>query len=108
MIRIKFDSEKLEEISARAKEEDRTVLGIIYSEYIGVHFPLVKTLNPKNIYCTAKFISTILELDRKLMGDEANGIYLQYAPSIFNFKTFTIDPNEMIAVAWQNNKSKVL
>jgi hypothetical protein len=33
------------------------------------------------------------------MGDEANGIYLQYAPSIFDFKSFTIEENEMIAVA---------
>lgn len=98
MIRIKFDNKKLKEIYTRAKTEDRTVLGIIYSEYIGVYFPLVETLNPKNIYCTANFISTILELDKKLIGDEANRIYLQYAPSVFDFKTFTIEANEMIAV----------
>lgn len=97
MVRIKFSNEKLKEIATQAKAEDRTVLGIVYSEYIGIHFPLVEILNPKNIYCTASFISRLLELDKKLIGDEANTIYMQYSPSIFSFKTFSIEENEIIA-----------
>lgn len=98
MIRIKFDNEKLKEIAIQAKAEDRTILGIIYSEHIGVHFPLIEILNPKNIYCTANFISTILELDKKLIGDKAREIYFQYASSTFRFETFSIEENEMIAI----------
>lgn len=102
MIRIKFDRDTLKEIAIQAKSENRTVLGIIYSEHIGVHFPLVETLNPKNIYCTTQFISMILELDKELIGEKANNIYMQYAPSIFKFKTFQIEVDEMIATVWQN------
>lgn len=98
MIRIKFSDEKLKEISAQARAEDRTVLGVIYSEHIGVHFPLIEILNPKNIYCTAKFISKLLDLDKVIIGEKARDIYFQYAPSIFIFKTFTIEENEMLIV----------
>ena len=101
MIKVKFNNEKLKEIHVQAKVENRTVLGIIYSDYIGIHLPLVETLNPKNIYCTANFISTILELDKELIGEKAREIYFQYAPSIFKFKTFTLEEDEVIAIVWQ-------
>jgi hypothetical protein len=99
VVRIILDKNILNEIVIKARLEDRTVLGIIYSEYIGIHFPLVETLNPKNIYCTASFISKLLELDKELMGERAKEIYMQYSPSVFNFKTFGIEENEMIAGA---------
>ncbi|UUV17569.1 hypothetical protein NRK67_01685 [Fusobacteria bacterium ZRK30] len=97
MIRVKFTDEILKEIYKKAQLEGRAILGIIYSEYIGIYFPLIETLNPKNIYCSANFISKLLDLDKKIIGDEANTIYMQYAPSIFNFKTFSIEENEIIA-----------
>jgi len=98
MVKIKFSNEKLKEISAQARAEDRTVLGIIYSEHIEIHFPLIEILNPKNVYCSAKFISKLLNLDKEIIGEKARDIYFQYAPSIFTFKTFTIEENEMVIV----------
>ena len=96
MTRIKFTDEILEKISIQAKSEDRTILGIIYSEYIKKYFPLTEIVNPQNVYATAKFISRLFELDKNLIGDEARAIYLQYAPSISSFKAVVIGENEMI------------
>lgn len=98
MVRITLPDKKLEEISAQAKLENRTVLGIIYSEYLGVHFPLGEFLNPRHIYCTAKFISKLLELDKKLVGEKSNDLYMQYSPSVFRLKNLTIKENEMIVI----------
>lgn len=97
MIRIKFTDVELEKIYEKAKSEKRTVLGVIYSEYIGVHFPEIEILNARNIYTTTKFISRLLTLDKSLSGEKANLIYFQYAPSIFKCKTFNIEENELIA-----------
>lgn len=98
MIRIKFTDIELEKVYEKAKLEKRTVLGLIYSEYIGVHFPEIEILNAKNIYITTKFISRLLTLDKSLLGEKANLIYFQYAPSIFKFKTFSIEENEVVAI----------
>ena len=97
MIRVKFTDEMLKKIYTKAETEDRTVLGIIYSEYIGIHFPLGKILKPQNIYTTAKFISRLFELDKKLSGDEAKVIYIQYSSSIHSFKAVVVGESEMIA-----------
>lgn len=46
MVRITLPDKELEEILAQAKLENRTVLGIIYSEHIGVHLPLGEFFKP--------------------------------------------------------------
>lgn len=98
MIRVTFSDKKLEKILAQAKSENRTVLGIIYSDHIGVYFPLGEFLNPRRIYCTAKFISKLLELDKELIGEESKDIYMQYSPSVFSLKNLTIEKNEMLVI----------
>ena len=98
MVRVTFSDKKLEEISAQAKLENRTVLGIIYSEHIGTYFSLGELLNPRRIYCTAKFISKLLELDKKLIGENSNDIYMQYSPSVFSLKNLTIEENEILVI----------
>lgn len=98
MIRIKFTDTELEEIYEKAKLEKRTVLGIIYSEYVGIHFPETEILKAKNIYTTTKLISRLLTLDKELIGEKANTVYFQYAPSVFKLETFSIKENELIAM----------
>lgn len=98
MVRVTFSDKKLEEILTQAKSENRTVLGVIYSEHIGTYFPLGEVLNPKRIYCTAKFISKLLELDKKLIGEKSKDIYMQYSPSVFSLKNLTIEENEILVI----------
>ena len=81
MIKLTMDKEKLKEAYDIAEREGRTVLGVIYNEYICPYFPLLDTLNPRNIYANRDLVLKMIELDKKLNTEGVETMYLQYGPS---------------------------
>jgi len=81
MIRLKFTDAELQKVYEVAEREGRTVLGVLYNEYIAPYFPNLDVLNPKNIYASKKLVLKMIELDKKLDPNGTNSIYLNYGPS---------------------------
>ena len=96
MIRLKFTDTELQKIYDRAEKEERTVLGVLYNEYIVPYFPNLEVLNPRNIYANRKLVLKMIELDKKLDPTGTNSIYVNYGPSVKEIIPLAED--EMIAV----------
>lgn len=96
MISLKFTDAEFQKIYEVAEREGRTVLGVVYNEYIAPYFPNLDVLNPKNIYASKKLVFKMIELDKKLDPYFTNSIYLNYGPS--TQAVVSIDDNEIIAV----------
>jgi len=96
MIRLKFTDADLQKIYDVAEKEGRTVLGVLYNEYIAPYFPNLEVLNPRNICANRKLVLKMIELDKKLDPHFPNSIYLNYGPS--THAVVHIDDNEIIVV----------
>jgi hypothetical protein len=96
MIRLKFTDTELQKIYNRAEKEGRTVLGVLYNEYIAQYFPNLDVLNPKNIYANRKLVLKMIDLDKKLNPNGINSIYLNYGPS--TQAMVSMDEDEIIVV----------
>ena len=96
MIRLKLTDIELKKIYNVAEKEGRTVLGVLYNEYIAPYYPNLELLNPRNIYANRKFLLKMIELDKKLNPNFNNSVYLNYGPSTQT--VVPIDDNEIIAV----------
>jgi hypothetical protein len=96
MIRLKFTDADLQKIYDVAEKEGRTLLGVLYNEYIAPYFPNLEVLNPRKIYASKKLVFKMIELDKKLDPYFTNSIYLNYGPS--TQAVVSIDDNEIIAV----------
>jgi hypothetical protein len=82
MIRLKVTDVELQKIYDIAEKEDRTILGVLYNEYIVPYFPALEVLNPKNVYANKKLVLKMIELDKKLGREGINNLYLNYGPSV--------------------------
>ncbi|WP_319200094.1 hypothetical protein [uncultured Ilyobacter sp.] len=82
MVRLRFTDTELQKIYDKAENEGRTVLGVLYNEYIAPYFPNLEVLNPRNIYANRKLVLKMIELDKKLDPKGTNSIYLNYGPSV--------------------------
>ena len=96
MIRLKFTDAELQKVYEVAEREGRTVLGVLYNEYIAPYFPNLDVLNPKNIYASKKLVLKMIELDKKLDPNGTNSIYLNYGPSTQG--VVPLDEDEIISV----------
>ena len=96
MIRLKFTDAELQKVYEVAEREGRTVLGVVYNEYIAPYFPNLDVLNPKNIYASKKLVLKMIELDKNLDPNGTNSIYLNYGPS--TQVVVPIGDDEIIAV----------
>jgi hypothetical protein len=96
VVRLKFTDTELQKIYDIAEKEGRTVLGVLYNEYIAPYFPNLEVLNPRNIYANRKLVLKMIELDKKLDPDGTNSIYLNYGPS--TQVIVPLDEDEIIAV----------
>jgi hypothetical protein len=96
MIRLKFTDAELQKIYEVAEKEGRTVLGVLYNEYIAPYFPNLEVLNPRKIYANRKLVLKMIELDKKLDPNGTNSIYLNYGPS--TQEVVPLNEDEIIAV----------
>lgn len=97
MIRLKFTDKKLTEAYKIAEREGRTLLGVIYNEYIAPYFPTLNELNPRNIYANRKLVLKMIDLDKRLDKEGTDSIYLNYGPS--TKEIVPMDEDEIIAVS---------
>lgn len=81
MIRLRFTDTELQKAYEVAEKEGRTVLGVIYNEYIAPYFPTLDVLNPRNIYASENLALKMIELDKRLDREGIDSIYLNYGPS---------------------------
>ena len=82
MKKLMFTDKELKEIYEKAKNESRTVLGIIYSGYIYPLFPNTNIISPSHIHVNRNFVMSLIDMDIEIMGEAARGIYFNYGPSI--------------------------
>ena len=82
MIRLKLTNDKLIEAYKIAEREGRTLLGVLYNDYICPYFPNSQTVSPRNIHANRELVMKMIELDKKLKPGGVDMIYLQYGPSI--------------------------
>jgi len=96
MIRLKLTDKDLQEIFYISQREHRTVLGVIYNNYLVPYFPNLKAINSKNIYTSKKFLLKLIELEKKLGMKNINDFYLNYGPSIRQI--IPMDENEIMVI----------
>lgn len=81
MIKILMNNQKLKEVYDIAEREKRTLLGVIYNDYVTPQLLTEETLDSRKVYANRSLILKIMELERKLNTEDLNIMYLQYGPS---------------------------